>query len=62
MESDSDENESGGVFAMTGIGEEIAENTHKEKPKTRNTTTLRSKLFATVREFHIHMNMNMRWC
>ena len=45
-ETDCDENDSGGVFAMTGIGEEVTVN-NKEK-KSRNTTTLRSKLFTTV--------------
>ena len=38
-------NDSEGVFAMTGLGEEEAV---REKPRARPTSTLRSKHFATV--------------
>ena len=46
--SDDDNNkDANGVFAMTGIDEE-AEATQRDRPRSKNTTTLRSKLFATV--------------
>jgi hypothetical protein len=44
--ADSDEEDVEGVFAMTGIGEDVVP--PKEKSIQKHTTTLRSKLFATV--------------